>query len=94
MALFFVFPRINGEIFSLPANTSQGSIGLSENLKPGDIAKLVEDNTVVFRATTKLRSPDTLYWRVFSLGHNKGFEWNKFIRQLPYNENVFNKTIY
>lgn len=74
--LFLAFPRFNFGGFLLSTNTA--STGFSEDLKPGDIAEIIKDPTVVFHASfTKKTKRFDLYWRGQILAENDHFDWNK-----------------
>ncbi len=77
--LFIVFPRLPlGNLFSLKKKPA-GVTGFTSSLRPGEIAKVVQDDSTYFRAKMpegKIAFPQ-LYWRGGVLTKNLGFSWDK-----------------
>lgn len=77
--LFFVFPRLPiGNLFSLKKKPA-GVTGFTSSLRPGEIAKVVQDDSTYFRAKIPedaIAFPN-LYWRGGVLSKNSGFSWDK-----------------
>jgi len=77
--LFIVFPRLPlGNLFSLKKKPA-GVTGFTSSLRPGEIAKVVQDDSTYFRARMpedKIAFPQ-LYWRGGVLTKNLGFSWDK-----------------
>ncbi|HSH70604.1 MAG TPA: DUF3488 domain-containing protein, partial [Deferrisomatales bacterium] len=48
-ALFLLFPRVQGQLWSLPADQPVGLTGLSEQLAPGSVQEVVLSDEVAFR---------------------------------------------
>lgn len=69
VVLFFLFPRF-GPLWSVPLNSQAAKTGMSDNMRPGDVASLSQSGDVAFRAKFNGEIPPTtdLYWRglVFS----------------------------
>jgi len=69
LVLFFVFPRF-GPLWNVPIKTQAAKTGMSDFMKPGDVASLSQSADVAFRVKFDGRIPpkSTLYWRglVFS----------------------------
>lgn len=74
VALFLLFPRI-GPLWAMP--NEQGRSGLSDQLELGDVAELVEDESVAFRVrfTARQPSPQQLYFRGPVLTDYDGKRW-------------------
>jgi len=79
LVLFLVFPRLQfGNIFfSTQLSTSQS--GYVEELSPGEISKLVNNDEVIFRANFLELKPASsdLYWRGAILSEGAYFKWSK-----------------
>jgi transglutaminase-like putative cysteine protease len=69
LVLFFLFPRI-GPLWTVPVKSHAAKTGISDFMKPGDIANLSQSADVAFRVQFEGEIPDKsqLYWRglVFS----------------------------
>lgn len=74
--LFIVVPRLP-PLWESAAQQSS-STGLSENLKPGDIANLAQSSELVFRAEFKDNAPrpEQRYFRAIVLDRFDGNEWS------------------
>lgn len=87
MVLFFVaFPRLP-PIWQMPNAGDQAQTGLSDSMSPADIAELVQNDDVVFRARFDDQAPprSELYWRAMTLNHFDGARWYQWDhrRRLP-----------
>lgn len=69
LVLFFVFPRF-GPLWTVPIKSHTAKTGMSDYMKPGDIASLSQSDEVAFRVKFEgeIPSKSELYWRglVFS----------------------------
>jgi len=69
VVLFFVFPRF-GPLWTVPIKSHTAKTGMSDFMKPGDVASLSQSDDVAFRVKFDGEIPDksSLYWRglVFS----------------------------
>jgi transglutaminase-like putative cysteine protease len=69
VVLFFLFPRI-GPLWTVPVTKHAGKTGMSDFMKPGDVASLSQSGDVAFRVKFEGDIParSELYWRglVFS----------------------------
>jgi protein-glutamine gamma-glutamyltransferase len=87
LILFILFPRINGPIWVLPEDAHAGKTGLSENMTPGKISDLIQNNSVAFRVKfiDKIPERENLYWRALVLWGFDGKTWrqNNIVQQ-PY----------
>lgn len=79
LVLFVLFPRIQGPLWGMPADANAGRSGLSDNMSPGNIAKLALSQEVAFRVKFIDAVPDNskLYWRGIVLGQYDGRTWTK-----------------
>ncbi|GLQ30925.1 DUF3488 and transglutaminase-like domain-containing protein [Litoribrevibacter albus] len=79
MIIFFVFfPRM-APLWSLDLG-SGAKTGLSDNISPGDIARLTQSDELVFRAKFDQGlpiPPEQLYWRAFVLDKTDGRGWQR-----------------
>lgn len=64
LILFVLFPRL-GPLWSLNLESGKAKTGLSEQMSPGDIAKLSNSAELVFRVEflNETPAPDQWYWR-------------------------------
>jgi transglutaminase-like putative cysteine protease len=76
VALFFLFPRIQGSLFGFSLSNSARS-GFSDILAPGGVASLVESDEVAFRAVFDGPIPpaSALYWRGIVFQNFDGRRW-------------------
>ena len=65
LVLFFLFPRIDGALWHTPLPPTSASTGISDEMRPGDISKLVQDDSVAFRVEFDgvVPPPSQRYWR-------------------------------
>jgi transglutaminase-like putative cysteine protease len=75
-ALFVLFPRIAGPLWSVPADHAANS-GLSDRMAPGLISELAMSDAVAFRVDFEGPIPPSWvrYWRGPVLSHFDGHEW-------------------
>jgi transglutaminase-like putative cysteine protease len=78
VALFVLFPRLPGPLWTIPGSTSSGATGLNETMSPGDITNLGLSDEIAFRVEFDGRPPraDVLYWRGPSLSNFNGRTWS------------------
>jgi transglutaminase-like putative cysteine protease len=73
VVMFFLFPRF-GPLWTVPIKSKSAISGMSDNMRPGDIASLSQSGEVAFRARFEgeIPSASELYWRglVFSKFEN------------------------
>ncbi len=85
VALFFLFPRIQGSLFGFSMTDSARS-GFSDSMAPGSVASLVENNEVAFRAEFEGAIPPAsrLYWRGIVFSEFDGRRWRaeKYLQPL------------
>lgn len=78
IVLFLVFPRLE-PFWQVPLEKSAGT-GLSEEVKPGDIAELAKSTKLAFRADFSQQAIPQyaqLYWRAMVLENYDGAKWSK-----------------
>lgn len=77
LVLFVLFPRVNGPLWGLPADSVSGVSGLSDSMSPGQITSLSLSDGVAFRV--KFHSPmpkeSVMYWRGPVLSSFDGRNW-------------------
>ena len=77
LALFFLFPRIQGPLWGMPDDASSARTGLSDSMSPGNIANLAQSDEIAFRVRFRGSPPrqSQLYWRALVLGDFDGRSW-------------------
>ncbi|MFP4307561.1 MAG: DUF3488 and DUF4129 domain-containing transglutaminase family protein [Desulfococcaceae bacterium] len=80
--LFYLFPRIEGNLWGLTQNKS-GISGFSDRMSPGSIARVVENDEIAFRVRFEgaIPSPDQRYWRGLTFIQFDGRNWHKSLRR-------------
>jgi protein-glutamine gamma-glutamyltransferase len=75
--LFILFPRATAPLWGMRDPTT-GQTGLSEEMKPGDISKLIRNRDTAFRVEFEGRKPtqQALYWRGPVLRQFDGLTWS------------------
>ena len=75
--LFFLFPRVTGPLWGLPADAFSGTTGLSDSMTPGNISLLSQSDAIAFRVQFDTAAPDRrrLYWRGPVFWHFDGRTW-------------------
>jgi transglutaminase-like putative cysteine protease len=79
VAMFIIFPRVQGPLWGMPSDARTGRTGLSEDMAPGNFSSLAQSGAVVFRAHFNDATPEQarLYWRAIVLGHFDGRTWTR-----------------
>ncbi len=77
LALFVLFPRVEGPLWGLPQVNYAAKSGLSDVMSPGDVSALSLSDDVAFRALfeTPPEKPSQLYWRGPVLWDFDGRTW-------------------
>ncbi len=77
LALFLLFPRVQGPLWGLPQINYSARSGLSESMAPGDLSSLSLSDAVAFRVLfeTQPEKPAQLYWRGPVLWNYDGRTW-------------------
>jgi protein-glutamine gamma-glutamyltransferase len=83
IVLFIFFPRLP-PLWSVPVNQSQGKTGMSDQMSPGNIARLSQSTELAFRVldtqnnlNRNLPARSELYWRGLALSQFDGVTWNQ-----------------
>jgi len=79
-ALFFVLiPRPAGPLWGIPAQGGVARTGLTEQMSPGEIGQLSDNDSVAFRVTFKGAAPDikNMYWRGPIFTFFNGHTWRE-----------------
>jgi transglutaminase-like putative cysteine protease len=65
LALFLLFPRVQGPLWGLPQDAYSGMTGLSETMSPGTLSSLAQSDAIAFRAEFEGEPPAQRlrYWR-------------------------------
>ncbi|MDB5745861.1 MAG: transglutaminase [Massilia sp.] len=79
LALFFLFPRIEGPLWGMPGDANSARSGLSETMAPGTMANLAQSPEPAFRVRFDGAPPpqEQLYWRGPVLGDYDGRTWTR-----------------
>lgn len=77
LALFLLFPRVQGPLWGLPQINYSAKSGLSDSMSPGDVSSLSLSDDVAFRALFENQpdKPAQLYWRGPVLWNYDGRTW-------------------
>jgi protein-glutamine gamma-glutamyltransferase len=77
LALFLLFPRVQGPLWGLPQINYSAKSGLSESMAPGDLSSLSLSDEVAFRVLFEKQpeKPAQLYWRGPVLWNYDGRSW-------------------
>ena len=77
LILFLLFPRIPGPLWGLPKDAQTATSGLSDEMSPGSINRLVGSAEVAFRVRFNDAPPmrPELYWRGLVLPNYDGRTW-------------------
>ena len=78
VVLFIVMPRI-GALWAVPKSSTQGVIGVSDSMSPGDFTELGASRAVAFRVEFEGEIPPqrTLYWRGLVFSEFDGRTWSQ-----------------
>lgn len=78
LVFFIIFPRI-GPIWSVPSSESNSTTGMSDEVSPGDVAKLSQSSELAFRVefASDIPSRKQLYWRGMTLSDFNGRSWTR-----------------
>jgi transglutaminase-like putative cysteine protease len=84
LVIFVVFPRVGAGYFAAPFAGGQVLTGFGEEVGPGSVAALKQDDAVALRVTVD--RPDLLqadrYWRGAALDHFDGRSWRRRPKEL------------
>jgi transglutaminase-like putative cysteine protease len=78
LALFLLFPRVQGPLWGLPQDAHAGISGLSDTMAPGNLSSLALSDAIAFRAEFEGEPPPQplLYWRGPVLWEFDGRKWS------------------
>lgn len=65
LVLFVLFPRVQGPIWGMPQDAFAGMTGLSDEMSPGSVSRLLVSDAIAFRVNFDAQVPavNQLYWR-------------------------------
>jgi transglutaminase-like putative cysteine protease len=77
LVLFLLFPRVQGPLWGLPQDAYAGMTGMSDQMAPGMLSRLVLNDAIAFRAEFRGEppAPRLLYWRGPVLWDFDGRTW-------------------
>ena len=77
LVAYVLFPRVHGSLWLLPHDSHRGRLGLSEEMRPGNINELSESERIAFRVSFagSPPRPEALYWRALVLWDTDGQRW-------------------
>ncbi len=77
LILFVLFPRMPGPLWGMPRDAQSATSGLSDEMSPGSINRLVGSGEVAFRVQFDTETPPhpQLYWRGLVLSNYDGRTW-------------------
>jgi transglutaminase-like putative cysteine protease len=78
LALFLLFPRVQGPLWGMPQDAYSGVTGLSDTMSPGNLSQLAQSDAVAFRAEFQGATPEPRqrYWRGPVLWDFDGRTWS------------------
>ncbi|MDB5800484.1 MAG: hypothetical protein JWL63_1423 [Rhodocyclales bacterium] len=79
LALFILFPRVDGPLWGMPIDAYSGQTGLSDHMTIGSISNLVPSGEIAFRAAFNGPVPPQRdrYWRGPVLTRFDGSDWRQ-----------------
>ena len=79
LILFVLFPRIPGPLWGLPDDAYSSQMGLSEEMSPGSINRLISSSAIAFRVKFDNTAPHhrDRYWRGVVLTTYDGKTWRR-----------------
>ncbi len=84
LVLFVLFPRVQGPIWGMPQDAFAGMTGLSDEMSPGSVSRLIVSDAIAFRVNFDAQMPpvNQLYWRGPVMWDFDGYTWTA--ARLPY----------
>jgi transglutaminase-like putative cysteine protease len=78
LALFLLFPRVQGPLWGMPQDAYSGVTGLSDTMSPGNLSQLAQSDALAFRAEFQgaTPAPRQRYWRGPVLWDFDGRTWS------------------
>ena len=79
LVMFVLFPRVQGPLWGLPGDANGARSGLSDSMRPGQIADLAQSDEIAFRVKFDGPVPpqSALYWRAAVFGNFDGLTWTQ-----------------
>ncbi|MEC5388190.1 DUF3488 and transglutaminase-like domain-containing protein [Uliginosibacterium sp. H3] len=79
LAMFVLFPRVDGPLWGLPIDAYSSKTGLSDHMTIGSISNLIPSGEIAFRASFEgeIPPPAARYWRGPVLTHFDGMDWKQ-----------------
>jgi transglutaminase-like putative cysteine protease len=79
LALFLLFPRVQGPLWGLPQDAYAGMTGLTDSMTPGSLSQLALSDAIAFRVEFQGEAPRrrALYWRGPVLYDFDGRTWRQ-----------------
>lgn len=77
LILFVLFPRVSGPLWGLPTDAYSSLSGLSDDMSPGSINRLIQSDAIAFRVKFDADVPprSQMYWRGPVLHHLDAQTW-------------------
>ena len=77
LVLFVLFPRVQGPIWGMPQDAYAGMTGLSDEMSPGSVSRLIVSDAIAFRVSFDSPMPpvNQLYWRGPVMWDFDGHTW-------------------
>ncbi|TXI75451.1 MAG: DUF3488 domain-containing protein [Dokdonella sp.] len=77
LILFLLFPRISGPLWGLPQDAYSALSGLSNQMSPGSISRLIQSGAIAFRTrfADEVPAKSELYWRGPVFNAYDGLTW-------------------
>jgi transglutaminase-like putative cysteine protease len=77
VALFVLFPRVEGPLWGMPGDAFAARSGLSDSMSPGSFDRLIESGDTAFQVEFhgRVPAPAERYWRGPVLGSFDGHTW-------------------
>ncbi len=79
LAMFVLFPRIEGSLWGLPGASGTALTGLADFLQPGSVHRLIVSDAPTFRVEFEgeAPAPAQMYWRTLVLSQVDGARWSR-----------------
>jgi transglutaminase-like putative cysteine protease len=81
LVMYLMFPRIQGSLWGLPDDAFDARTGLSDEVAPGSVNRLLNNDRVAFRVhfDDSPPPPAQQYWRVMVLSEIDGRRWRRHV---------------
>lgn len=79
LGMYLLFPRIQGGLWGFPDLAQSGLMGLTDEVRPGSIRRLLNNDAVAFRVRfdSPVPEPQARYWRALVLDWTDGRSWRR-----------------